>query len=222
MRDRTRRLARGLAVVAFAGIVLFFGLVLLFRSVNPYTPLMARHALSGPMTRLPLKLSQVPSFVPALLIASEDARFCDHDGVDWGALQEVLDDEDGPSRGASTLAMQVARNVFLWQGSPAFLRKGLEIPIALILDLAWPKRRLIEVYLNIAEWGPNGEFGLEAGARAAFRKGASSLNPQEAALLVAALPNPKRRLPASPSPAMRRKAGIVLSRAGSADISCLR
>jgi monofunctional biosynthetic peptidoglycan transglycosylase len=222
MRDRTRRLARGLIAAVFALVLLFFGLVVLFRFVNPYTPLMARHALSGPMTRLPLKLSQVPGFVPALLIASEDARFCDHGGVDWGALQEVMSDEDGPSRGASTLAMQVARNVFLWQGSPAFLRKGLEIPIALVLNLAWPKRRLIEVYLNIAEWGPNGEFGLEAGARAAFRKGAVALSPQEAALLVAALPNPKRRLPANPSVVMRRKAGILLSRAPGADISCLR
>lgn len=139
------------------------------------------------------------------VIAAEDQRFCAHWGVDFGALRDVLDDPDGPSRGASTITMQVAKNVYLWPGR-SYLRKALEIPLALILDLAWGKPRVLEVYLNIAEWG-DGVFGAEAAARRHFGKSARDLSPTEAARMVAALPNPLRRAARQSSSASRRIRG---------------
>ncbi len=140
------------------------------------------------------------------MLASEDSRFCEHAGVDWDAIREVVEgaDEDGPSRGASTIPMQTAKNLFLWP-SRSYVRKGLELPIALYLDLVWTKRRMMEVYLNIAEWG-DGTFGAEAAARRYFNKSAKDLTRREAALLATALPNPFRRNPARPSPGHRRLA----------------
>jgi monofunctional biosynthetic peptidoglycan transglycosylase len=147
------------------------------------------------------------------VIASEDATFCDNDGVDWGSLREVLGDagEHGPSRGASTITMQTAKNLFLWPGR-SVIRKGLEIPMALALGQAWPKARTLEIYLNIAEWG-DGLYGIEAAAERYFHKSASQLNPREAALLATSLPNPILRNPARPTPLQRRLAGSLEARA---------
>ena len=118
------------------------------------------------------------------MIASEDGRFCAHHGVDWAELQAALEDADDitEARGGSTITQQTAKNLFLWPGR-SFIRKGLEFPLALWIDLVLPKRRIMEIYLNIAEWGPNGEFGVEAGARYAFSKSAAQLSAGEAALL---------------------------------------
>ena len=141
-----------------------------------------------------------------------------------GALQEVLDDadDDGPSRGASTIAMQTAKNVFLWPGR-SYVRKALELPIALYLDLVWPKRRMMENYLNIAEWG-EGVFGIEAAARRHFGKPARDLSRGEAALLVTALPNPRLRNPARPSARHRNLANRLIARMNAAApfAGCLR
>jgi monofunctional biosynthetic peptidoglycan transglycosylase len=119
--------------------------------------------------------------------------------------------------------MQTAKNLFLWPGRQ-FLRKALEIPIAYYMSFMWTKRRMIEVYLNIAEWGPNGEFGAEAGARHAFRKNARVLLPEEAALLAAVLPNPTHRDAARPSPGLHRLVGRYRTQAdiaGSPITACL-
>jgi membrane peptidoglycan carboxypeptidase len=102
------------------------------------------------------------------IIMSEDGQFCSHWGVDWGALNAVLDREGGPSRGASTIAMQTVKNLFLWS-SRSYIRKGLEIPLAYYADFILSKRRIMEIYLNIAEWGP-GIFGAEAAAQHYFNK----------------------------------------------------
>ncbi len=128
-----------------------------------------------PVDRRWVPLAQISPRLVGAVLMSEDARFCIHGGVDWDALREVIADaEDGePSRGASTLTMQTAKNLFLWP-SRSYIRKGLEIPLALWLDLVWPKQRIVEVYLNIAEWGP-GVFGAEAAAQANFGKPASDL-----------------------------------------------
>ena len=159
------------------------------------------------------------------MIASEDGRFCTHRGVDWTELQAAIDDADDitEARGGSTITQQTAKNLFLW-GGRSFVRKGLEFPLALWIDLVLPKRRIMEIYLNIAEWGPNGEFGVEAGARHAFSKPASQLSAGEAALLAAMLPNPKRRSAKRRGPAVRRIAGIVQTPGGplGRDRSCLR
>src|SRR6185312_16289375 len=151
------------------------------------------------------------------VIASEDARFCAHRGIDWTELQAAIDDADDISeaRGGSTITQQTVKNLFLWPGR-SFVRKGLELPLALWMDLVLPKRRIMEIYLNIAEWGPNGEFGVEAGARHAFGKPAAQLSPGEAALLTAMLPNPRRRSARAPRPGVQRIAGIIQARAARA------
>jgi monofunctional biosynthetic peptidoglycan transglycosylase len=165
-----------------------------------------------------------PNLVQAVVVA-EDARLCSHAGVDWNEVRDAIADSDElfDARGASTIAMQTARNLFLWQGRN-FLRKALEVPIAYYLSLAWSPRRLVEVYLNIAEWGPNGEFGAEVAAQRAFRKSAQRLSAYEAALLATSLPNPARRNAARPGPglhrvALRNIAGVASD--GGLAITCL-
>jgi monofunctional biosynthetic peptidoglycan transglycosylase len=129
-------------------------------------------------------------------------------------LRDVIDDaEDGEvSRGGSTITQQVAKNLFLWPGR-SVVRKALEIPLALWIDLVLPKERILEIYLNIAELGPSGQFGAQAGALYAFGRPASALAPREAALLAAILPNPVRRSARNPGPGVRRLAGIYMVRA---------
>src|SRR5436305_7334323 len=163
-----------------------------------------------------MPLSGIAPALPRTVMASEDARFCTHRGIDLGELRAALEDADDLSemRGGSTIAQQTAKNLFLWQGR-SVVRKALEFPLALWLDLVLGKRRLMEIYLNIAEWGPNGEFGAEAAARHAFGKPARDLNSREAALLAAILPNPRLRSAARPGPGVRRPAGIYDARAAS-------
>lgn len=163
----------------------------------PSTLMLGRWLTLQPVERQWVPLSQISPNLIRAVIAAEDQRFCTHRGIDWIELNAVMEDEDGPSRGASTLTMQTAKNVFLWPGR-SYLRKGLELPLAAALDFAWPKQRVIEVYLNVAEWG-DGLFGAEAAAQRYFRKPASRLSPAEAARLAAALPNPLLRNPARPS-----------------------
>jgi monofunctional biosynthetic peptidoglycan transglycosylase len=148
------------------------------------------------------------------VVGSEDARFCRHHGVDWDALQDAIDDaEDGePSRGASTITQQVAKNLFLWPGR-SMVRKVLELPLSMWIDLVLPKQRILEIYLNIAEFGPSGQFGAEAGSIYAFGRSAATLSAREAALLAAVLPNPVRRSARKPGPGVRRLAGTYMARA---------
>ncbi len=177
-----------------------------------------------PMARDFVSLDEISPHLPLAVMTSEDSLFCEHHGVDWNALWQVVEaaDEDGPSRGASTIPMQVAKNLFLWPNR-SYVRKGLEIPVALYLDLIWSKRQMMEVYLNIAEWG-EGVFGAEAAAQKYFRKPAQSLSRREAALLAKALPNPLARNPARPSGRHGALAGQLVARmAGAAPYSaCLK
>ncbi|WP_442896452.1 monofunctional biosynthetic peptidoglycan transglycosylase [Bosea sp. CCNWLY174] len=200
-------------VVRFALVlaIVFAALLLLYRFVPPPSTLMLGRWLTfRTVERDWVPLSQISPHLIRAVIASEDQRFCSHAGVDWGELNAVLQDEDGPSRGASTLTMQTAKNLFLWPGR-SYLRKGLELPMALAIDFAWPKRRVIEVYLNIAEWG-EGVFGAEAASQRHFGKPASRLTPAEAARLAGALPNPILRDPSRPSRALLAAAGRVQRR----------
>lgn len=198
------------ALVLTAGLALA---LLLYRFVPvPSTLMLGRWLTLQPVERQWVPLSRISPTLIRAVIAAEDQRFCAHAGVDWIELNTVLANEDGPNRGASTLTMQTAKNVFLWPGR-SYLRKGLEIPLALALDLAWPKRRIIEVYLNVAEWG-EGLYGAEAAAQRYFRKPAARLNAAEAARLAGALPNPRLRNPARPSRALQAAAGRVQRRVG--------
>src|SRR5436305_6728359 len=170
-----------------------------------------------------MPLSGIAPALPRTVMASEDARFCTHRGIDLGELRAALEDADDLSemRGGSTIAQQTAKNLFLWQGR-SVARKALEFPLALWLDLVLGKRRTMEIYLNIAEWGPAGEFGAEAGARHAFGKSARALNAREAALLAAILPNPSIRSASRPGAGVRRLAAIHEGRAFRITADCLR
>lgn len=153
-----------------------------------------------------------PNLVRAVMM-SEDGQFCSHGGVDWvqmrGVVQDALDGEQ--TRGASTIPMQTAKNLFLWNGR-FFIRKALELPLAVSADFVWSKRRMMEIYLNVAEWGP-GIYGAEAAARYHFKTSAAKLSSSQAALLAVALPNPATRVASKPGRGMRRLAGVVERRA---------
>ena len=124
-----------------------------------------------------MPLARIAPVLPLAVIVAEDGRFCAHHGVDLAELRDAIEDADDLAdvRGGSTITQQIAKNLFLWPGR-SFVRKALEFPLALWIDLVLPKRRILEIYLNIAEWGPNGEFGVEAGARYAFGKPARDLS----------------------------------------------
>lgn len=168
----------------------FLAVTLLLGAFMPVaSTLMLGRWLSGEMVErqwVPLERFS-PNLVRAV-VAAEDQRFCAHWGVDFEALREEMAREGGPTRGASTVSMQVAKNLYLWPGR-SYVRKALEIPLALLLDRVWGKRRVMEVYLNIAEWG-EGLFGAEAAARYYFNTPAARLDATQVARLVAALPNP--------------------------------
>jgi monofunctional biosynthetic peptidoglycan transglycosylase len=219
-RSPLRLLALGVVWAGRGLLALFIGLVALYAVARPVSTLMLARTIEGKSyQRIYAPLGTIAPTALAAVIASEDARFCDNDGVDWGALREVVSGagEHGPSRGASTITMQTAKNLFLWPGRST-IRKGIEIGMALVLGEAWSKARTLEIYLNIAEWG-DGVYGIEAAAQRHFHKSASQLNAHEAALLATSLPNPIRRNPARPSPMQRRLAASLEEKArGSAEL----
>lgn len=207
-----------LAVAALAPYLL----APLYRTGHPVSTLMAWRSLRGaPMQREWIDLAAMSPALPRSVVAAEDAHFCKHHGIDWGALREAIDDaqEDGtPFRGASTITQQVAKNLFLWQGRD-FIRKALEFPLALWVDLVLPKQRILEIYLNIAELGPQGQFGVEAGSAYAFGKSAANLSSREAALLASILPNPVKRSARTPGPGVRRLGWTYAARAQAGSLS---
>ena len=187
----------------------------LYRAGHPVSTLMAwRYATGAPVSRQWIDFSAISPALPRAVVSAEDAKFCSHHGIDWGALREVIDDaEEGEvTRGGSTITQQVAKNLFLWQGR-SVVRKALEFPLALWIDLVLPKQRILEIYLNIAELGPTGQFGAQAGSVFAFGHPASQLSPREAALLASILPNPVKRSARNPGPGVRRLAGTYMARA---------
>jgi monofunctional glycosyltransferase len=208
------RLARGAALAIAVVLLLPYLLVPLYRVLNPVSTLMLwRWAKGARVERSFVPIERMAPALPATVIASEDGRFCTHRGVDWREIRERLDDVDeiSAARAVSSITQQTAKNLFLWPGR-SFLRKALELPLAIWIDLVLPKWRVLEIYLNIAEWGPNGQFGAEAGSRYAFNKSVRLLTPREAALLAAVLPNPRRRSAKQPGPAVRRLAAIYEAR----------
>jgi monofunctional biosynthetic peptidoglycan transglycosylase len=221
LRRALRLVAAGL--LALAGLVL--ALVLLYRWVDPpaSTLMLGQRLLGTPITQRWVPLARISPNLQLAAILSEDARFCRHSGVDWGELKEAIESAgDGVARGGSTISMQVVKNLFLWP-SKSYLRKAVEIPLAYLIEAAWSKPRILEIYLNIAEWGP-GVFGAEAAARHHFGKPASLLSPREAALLAVTLPNPFDRDAASPGPGTQRLADNLLlrMRAAQGNSSCVR
>jgi monofunctional biosynthetic peptidoglycan transglycosylase len=204
-----------LFLVLLVVLLLPYLLAPLYRAGHPVSTLMAWRRLTGaPMVRQWVDFSAISPALPRSVVAAEDAKFCSHHGIDWKALHEVMDDAEGGevTRGGSTITQQVAKNLFLWPGR-SVVRKALEFPLALWIDLVLPKQRILEIYLNIAEFGPSGQFGAQAGSTYAFARPASGLTPREAALLAASLPNPLRRSARNPGPGMRRLAATYMARA---------
>ncbi len=196
-------------------------LVPVYWVVPPISTLMIYDRLFGPVERTWVPLEQMAASLPASVVMSEDGKFCEHWGVDWSELFKVVDRSRGPNRGASTVSMQVVKNLFLWT-SRSYIRKALEIPLALYADLVWSKQRMMEIYLNVVEWGP-GVFGAEAAAQRYFNRSAKALTPGQAALMVAALPNPLERDPSKPNRFLRARAQVIAARARGAGayINCL-
>jgi monofunctional biosynthetic peptidoglycan transglycosylase len=215
-RGRLRRILR-ISAYGAAAIVAFPLLMTLVYAVAPppiSNVMVARLVAGNGLQKTWVGLDRMSPWLAKAVITSEDARFCEHRGVDWIEFQEVVDDvfddDEGPIRGASTIPMQTAKNLFLWEGR-FVLRKGLEIPLALWMDLVWSKRRTIEIYLNIVEWDP-GVYGAEAAARHHFRKSAAKLTRREAALLAAVLPNPIKRKAGKPSKRVSAIANRIMGR----------
>jgi|ERR1700688_3485740 len=216
--------AAGFAVLAL--LLLPYAITPFYAFGEPVSTVMLWRSLSGGrMQRNYVPLSRISLALPLAVVVAEDGRFCSHKGVDFAELRDAIADADDLDdlRGGSTITQQLAKNLFLWSGR-SFVRKALEFPLALWIDLVLPKRRIMEIYLNIAEWGPNGEFGVEAGSRRAFGKAARDLSRNEAALLAAVLPSPATRDAHTPGPGLRHLAGLYVVRSAQAPAaaSCVR
>ena len=224
-----RRWVRPLKIVLFVIIGLLalpYVLTPLYAVVDPPSTLMVWRTITGSrVERQVVPLNRISPALALSVIISEDGRFCSHRGVDFQELRAAMADAEDMDdvRGGSTITQQVAKNLFLW-GGRSYVRKALEFPLALWIDLVLSKRRVLEIYLNIAEWGPDGEFGVEAGSRRAFGKPARDLTPYQAAVLAAVLPNPLARDARQPGPGVRRLAGLYSARAGRSPeaANCLR
>lgn len=199
-----------------AVLLLPSALILIYRVVPPpITPLMVWRLIQGEgLTKEWRPLGDISPELPRAVIASEDNRFCEHAGFDWAELGHQVDRAwaGESTRGASTITMQVAKNVLLWPGRDP-VRKLFEAILTPQIELFWNKRRIIEIYLNVAETGP-GLYGAEAAARHYFDKPASALTRREAALVAAVLPNPRQWSPQRPSRYIQQRARTIERRIG--------
>jgi len=212
--------SRQLAVLAGKAIVWFIGLsvlwVVIYRFVPPpYTATMAGDVIAGrSVTKDWMSLTDMDTDMARAAIAREDGKFCTHEGFDREAIANAFERNlrGGRIRGGSTISQQTAKNAFLWQGG-GYVRKALEAWFTLLIENIWGKRRIMEVYLNIAETGI-GTYGANAGAQRYFNHDASTLSTQEAARIAAVLPLPKKREAASPSGFTRRHGNRIAANIG--------
>jgi monofunctional biosynthetic peptidoglycan transglycosylase len=213
-----RRLAKFFLICTIAWIVVTWLLVFVFRFVPPPTSaIMIERRIAASLhgeknlsiTYRWTPWSGISTELPIAIIASEDQKFPFHHGFDVQAIQQAMDeaDEGERQRGASTISQQTAKNLFLW-GGRNFVRKGLEAYFTVLIEVTWPKRRILEVYMNIAEFG-DGIYGADAASRAFFHKPPSQLTSRDAALLASVLPNPKKLHADHPSPYVERHADWV-------------
>jgi monofunctional glycosyltransferase len=208
-----RRAAQWTLVLIAASCTVLLTLVVVYRWIKPPTSslILGQYLTGKKIDQRWVPLERISPHLIKAVILSEDAKFCRHFGIDWAELEAAFErTQDGSPRGGSTISMQVAKNLFLWS-SRSYLRKAIELPLTLILEALWPKRRILEIYLNIAEWGP-GVFGAEAAALHHFNKPAARLTEREAALLAVALPNPYERIAGAPGPGTKRLADRLMER----------
>jgi monofunctional biosynthetic peptidoglycan transglycosylase len=196
-----------LALAGLLWLVASLGAVLVLREMDPPTSavMLLQPGPVGELEYTWVDRTQIAWSAARAVMASEDQRFVEHRGIDFVSLDQALTDyRDGDDlRGASTITQQVAKNLFLWQGR-SFARKALEAYFAVLLEMCWTKERILEVYLNIAEFGP-GVFGVEAASREFFGSSAAALSASDAALLAAVLPNPKELRAVRPSSYVRER-----------------
>ena len=207
------RVARFLAKFVVGFIALSLLLVIVFRFVPP--PVTATMVMDeNGITKDWESLSQIDRNLVDAVIAAEDGKFCSHDGFDREAIENAMrrNMEGGRIRGGSTISQQTAKNVFLWQGG-GYFRKGLEAWFTFLIENIWGKRRIMEVYLNVAETGI-GTYGVAAGAERYFQHSAAQLSESEAARMAAALPSPKKRAVVNPSGFTRRYGNSIRARIG--------
>lgn len=211
-----------LCKIPMAYVIFILLASLLYLAVPPISTLMlARFATFKGIKYNTVKIEDISPQLLRSFIRAEDGKFCTHHGIDWESLSNAIEDKDGHSRGASTIPMQVAKNLFLWP-QQSYIRKAIEIPLAMYLDTIWPKSRMMEIYLSIAELG-DGVFGIEAAAKKYFNKPAKQLTSHEAALLAAMLPSPLKRNPLKPGPYYLSYANNIEKWANSdVDISCIK
>ena len=179
----------------------------------PLTPLMVIRYFEGEgLKKEWTPLERISPNAVKAVIALEDTRFCNHGGVDWTEMTDALTDrlKGGRLRGASTISMQTAKNVFLWPDRTV-LRKAVEAPLTYLIEALWPKRRILEIYLNVVEWGP-GIYGVEAASRAYFGRPAVTLTPWQAGLLASILPNPRKWSPRKPTDYIQARARTAMAR----------
>jgi monofunctional glycosyltransferase len=204
----------GRAIVLFLAVSV--GLTAIYRLVPPPVTLTMLLDPNG-FTKRWESLSNIDRTMVNAVIAGEDARFCSHNGFDRAAIEKAMQsNEQGKRlRGGSTISQQTAKNVFLWQGEgwTRYLRKGFEVWFTFLIEHIWGKRRIMEVYLNVAETGI-GTYGVEAGAQRYFHHSAAQLSPSEAARIAAALPSPKSREVIDPSGFTRRYGKTIAARSG--------
>jgi monofunctional biosynthetic peptidoglycan transglycosylase len=217
-----RRILKGLAILVLLPVVLTLLYIPSF--VHPVSTLMLGDLVTFQgYDRRWVPLEDIAPVMQHSVIMSEDGQFCNHRGVDLGELRIALEDalEGEGVRGASTIPMQTVKNLYMFN-IDSILRKVVEFPLAIYYDLVTPKRRILETYLNIAEWGPN-IYGVEAAAQHHFGVSAKKLSRRQAALLTVALPNPITRNPAKPGPGLSRLARLIERRAqqAGAHIRCL-
>ncbi len=217
---------RKLVMLFIAFLVLPYALILLYAPgfIHPISTLMLRDlVLFRGYDRQWVSFEEIsPNLVQSVMM-SEDGQFCIHAGVDWVQMRSVVNEalEGESTRGASTIPMQTAKNLFLWNGR-SFVRKAMELPLAVVADFVWSKQRMMELYLNVAEWGP-GIYGAEAAAQHHFGVSAAKLSRRQAALLAVSLPNPIERNAGEPGRGLRRLAGVIERRASRSGeyIKCL-
>jgi monofunctional biosynthetic peptidoglycan transglycosylase len=221
-RQVLKRIVLAVLAVLLLPYVLIFVYLLPF--IHPVSTLMLRDLmLLRGYDRQWVSIDDIAPVLVQSVMMSEDGQYCFHGGVDWGEMRMLVEVtlKGQETRGGSTIPMQTAKNLFLWN-SRSFIRKGLELPLAVGSDFVWSKRRLMEIYLNIAEWGP-GIYGIEAAAQYYFKVPASKLTRRQASLLAVSLPNPIDRNAGKPGRGLRRLAALIERRAqGSGDyIKCI-
>jgi len=213
-RSRIRRIGRLIlrtVIICLVGSLVLTGL---YRFLPPpITPLMVIRLITGEGLHKSWKsYADISPNLERAVIASEDARFCLHNGFDWTAMDKAWQRNQHNKRilGGSTISNQTAKNVFLWPDR-TYVRKAIEFYFTVLIEAFWGKKRILEMYLNVVEWGP-GTYGAEAAARLHFKKSAHDLTRREAALLAAILPNPRHWSPSKPSAYIRGRASTIEAR----------